>query len=234
MTRFIPTEEQLFDYHLGQCDPELRREVLAYLNDHPGVARRLEEYNRIEEGFGQFPLREPSELVLKRVCKRARRYARPQWFFGLKTVFVPRRLAWAAMILLVIGVGIVLTSLRESRQFTPGVSIGGPAIMAQKAQQTDSGSANFSGVLTELALRSVDREQTTAELLKEYAKGLSLYHQRRFRQANEIFSHIMTVNPQFEKRVELYTHWIDSLDQVGENKLAEEKRLELKRIADQM
>jgi len=233
MENFKPTEEQLFDYHLGMADPELTRQIDTYMQSHPEAKAQLQEFSQIEAGFQDFPLSEPSDQVLQRVRDRAYSEVQPGFFNFLKHTVVPRRLAWAMMIFVVVGLSFALNELRKTDPYSPGLA-STPVAISTNGDALENGAANFSGTLTEMALQPVQIDKENAKIFQDFTKALSFYHQSRFKEANDLFQEIVATNPRFDKRVELYTFWIKTLDKMGDSQLANQKRLELQKIQDEI
>lgn len=84
MTPHPITEEELHALVDGVLAPEREPEVLRYLEDHPEVAARMEDYRLQRDALrarlapiAEAPL--PPELDLRRIAQRHRRAPRPRW-----------------------------------------------------------------------------------------------------------------------------------------------------------
>lgn len=230
---FKPNEEQLFNYHLGVSDPQLTRQIENYLETHPEIRNRLNQFDDIENHFKKFPVTEPSEKVVERVREMAHKEAKPRFFAPLQKISWQRGLAWSFMLVMVVGLSYTLSELRESTPYSN--SFIKPKISNDHHFKIDNEkAANFSGILTEKLIKPVDVNNKADKNLNDFAMALSFYHQSRFKEASELFGQIIKSEPLFSKRLELYNYWILSLDKMGDTAMAQEKRLELMKIQQEM
>lgn len=237
MENFEPTEEELFNYHLKVMEPKLGRQIQIYLASHPEVAEKLQSYQKIEASFKSYPFDQPSDPVLERVRAMARQQvSSPKNIFGfLKSGLYLRPLSWALVIVLVVGLGFTLNELRDgffvgTQEVATDVTLTDTA----KTATVHSGDASEE-VQTQNALNRVDDavsglqvSDENQKLFRDYETAIELFKNNHFKEASDMFSHIMTSKPAFEKRLELYTYWIHSLEQLGAVELANEKREEMK------
>lgn len=198
---------------------------------------QLRDYQKIETAFKSYPLDEPSPGVLERVRAVARQQvSSPKNIFGfLKTGFYFRQLSWALMIVLVVGLGYALHEVRDgSFVDTQEVATGRDAKLVDT---TKTAAVHTGEVASDNALNLVDDAVSglqagdgNQKLFKDYETALELFGNSHFKEASDVFSSIMTSKPDFEKRVELYTHWVKALEELGALELANEKREEMKRF----
>lgn len=215
MTSFKPTEDELFDYHLGLTDRTLTHQIEDYLTTHPQDLVTITEYKILEETFKKkYPLSSPSDLTLNRVQQMARKQLRRRFFDFLKIVPVRQQLAWVAVICLVVGLSFILRDIRN------------PAV--------HKGSNDTSAALQSVVAKDKDEASEPAlnSSFDDYIHALSFMHQNRLPEACNLFSSIISKNPAFEKRSELYSFWIDSLNKMGDAEQAQVREEELKKILE--
>jgi anti-sigma factor RsiW len=220
----IPTDEQIFDYFLGKTPPDVSRHISAYLASNPSKARELKEWADLEIAFEEFPLKTPSELVLNRVRDRAREVGRPQantWLTRIKAAFTFREMALSFGLVAAVALLVVIRAdlQTNSQNLAMTDSNNGSQLLAMNA---DNSTVNLSNSATNKAA------ETT---LLDYKKSLELFQSGDFTKASDGFSQIMVQSPNFEKRKELYTYWVETLKKLGQFELAEKKQLILEQIA---
>lgn len=111
----IPTEEQLFDYHLGLLSPAEIRLVESHLKAHPEDLRKWNEMKSIVSSFASFPLKSPSDQCLKAVEDMAARLQKPSFGHVLRQYFsFKQTLSWSLLLVLVFGAGLIWQNVRLS------------------------------------------------------------------------------------------------------------------------
>lgn len=201
------------------------------------------EFSQIEDAFKHYPLQEPSDAVLTRVRANAEKQLEKGFLASLQDFFggfaFARQTAWVLTIFVVIGLSYALNSLREISPHTPGLS---RTEVAQKiATAPNQLQATVPGDLSEdVTLQSqkniVEKVATTISAENDstgflaYAKALDLFNQGQFKPASDAFDNLIVAKPQFEKREELYTYWIQALQRLGDNEQAIKRQQELNQI----
>lgn len=218
----IPTEEQIFDYFLGKASPDMSRQVSAYLKANPGKARELKEWADLEASFKEFPLQTPSELVLNKVRDRAREFGRPQvdtWPARVKAAFTFREMALSFGLVAALALTVVMRMdfQTDSQNVAVTASDNGSQLLAMHANNGATNPINAINKATEIALL-------------DYKKALDFLQDGDFAKASDGFSQIMAQNPNFEKRKELYTYWVEILKKLNQFELAEKKQLLLEQM----
>lgn len=228
---FTPSKEQLFDFHLGITDPALSRQIDAYLAQNPEAKKVLSEFSHIETAFTELPLQHPQDHVLEQVRKQAAKQLKPRFFERLLLIPRTRAAAWVVMVFVVIGLSYGLHELRSSNPYYNAPSVAKiPPIKFNPAES--NGTASLAAVPGKKIIDPLTTDSPEAAELKAYMKAKLLYNQKNYVEASKLFNHIMITNPEFDKRVELYTYWIDSLEQLGEHGLATLKKEELHKIQE--
>ena len=229
---FIPTKEQLFDYHLGITDPELSGHIEAYLAQNPEAQKVLSEFSQLETAFTELPLQHPQDHIIQRVEKQAAKQLKPKLFERLLIVPKTRAAAWVAMLFVVVGLSYGLHELRSTNPYYSAPSVAKiPPI--KYTPEENNGIASYTAVQGKKMIDPLTKETPEAAIMKSYMKGKLLYNQKNYVEASKLFNHIMTTNPKFDKRIELYTYWIDALEQLNEHGIAMLKKEELKKIQEE-
>lgn len=227
MNTMKPTDEDLFDYHIGAADYALNQKVEAYLKDNPAAQRKLKDFESLEASFASFPITEPPEHIVQKVQSMAQEQLQPGTFSFFKSFSFRRSLAWAMMVFVVVGLSLALKEMRENLPYTPGLA---PSPVAQKIDTpvVQDSLAHINGNVNS---QNLDHKvEMTGALLQDYTKALGFYHGGQFKEANQLFSRIMTTNPTFAKKVDLYDFWAKSLEELGDVEGAKAKRLELEKL----
>lgn len=225
----VPNDEEIFEHFLGRAAPELSRRVSLYLKAHPQKERELREWALIETSFGEFPLKSPDPLVLNRVRNMAREQA-PRtspvgWLAGLKERFSSRE--WALVFTLVVAVLLSHTMRqapvdRTAGDTTPGIAANPDASRLASRTEPDTDAVVLSGTMT--------AADEIIQALSEYDAAVDFYQAGNFQEANRGFAKIVSQRPNFEKRRELYTYWVESLKKLGKYALAEKKQKTLEDV----
>jgi hypothetical protein len=159
--------------------------------------------------------------------------ARKNIFGFLKSGFYFRQLSWALMIVLVVGLGYTLNEMRDDSFLnTHEVAQDIKLVDTDKTATVQAGE-----VLPDNGLNRVDQAVSGLQvadghqkLFNDYETALALFRNSHFKEASDMFSSIMIRKPVFEKRAELYSYWIQALEELGAIELANEKREEMKRF----
>lgn len=197
--------------------------------------QQLLDYQKIEAAFKSYPLDEPSEDVLERVrvMARAQVSSRKNVFEFLKSGFYFRQLSWALMIVLVVGLGYTLHQVRDGSSLgTQDVASGHEAKLLDTAKTATAhnGEAESALNIVDNAVSGLQVSDANQKLFHDYEAALTLFRTHHFKEASDLFSSIMASKPAFEKRVELYSYWIQALEELGAIELAHEKREEMKKF----
>lgn len=248
MEYFKPTEEELFDYHLKRTTEELTEKIRAYVEAHPDVGAKLKEYDRLEMGFKNMSLSVPSEKILERVRQVARSQIRGQrpWFPGFAPFFQVRNLAWVTMIVLVIGLSYALKEMKDGYYHsvkpvvkqsltaqTNGKMVSHSNVASvQNTELTEDNKDDLAAQMVEGAVQDVKSMTNSHDPDKLFSEAIQYFEDGQFKKASQLFSHIMTLRPDYIQKEKLLTYWIQALDQLDAQDLANEKRAELKHIQE--
>lgn len=220
------TDDQLFDYHLGLSEPAERLLIEAHLKTDAAAAAKLDSYAALEKRVATLPLPGPPEAVLAAVMKNAAGALKaPLWSLAGFTAFFRQRAVFvsALSILIVGGLYIQTRSL-------PSNPLANPVLPGQQTPFSDAGlNATFQNAPagTDIAKSVNDHlgDGAVAESLDQrYGRAVELLNSGKPADAAKLFSSIDTQAPQFAKKRELYTYWIDALERDGQKDLAEQKR----------
>lgn len=188
------------------------------------------DFAQIENQFKSLKLTEPSDELVMRVIDNAKRELKPSFFATLSTLFVRREYALALTVVLVVGLSFMLNQSRHDVKRSSGFSQSPGVSHKSDASTSVETAATFSGAATQNNIEVIEANQDQVEVLKNYATAVSLYQQQKFKEASDSFASLIDANPNFEKRVELYTYWIDALTKIGDTNLASQKQQELEKI----
>lgn len=229
-TTDVPTEEEIFESFLGRATPELSRRVNAYLKANPQKERELREWASIESAFQKFPLEQPNELILNRVRIMARNQANPSaatsWWQSVKAKFSVREIALVFSLLVAVGIS---QTVRQAR-------LAGPERSKTTAKSEQNSDTKILATASDLAVQPTamphtppTAEQITQEL-QDFDAAVTAYQSGAYENANQAFARIASENPNFEKRKDLYTYWVETLKKLGKYGLAEKKQKVLEEI----
>lgn len=213
MENFKPTDEDLFDYHIGAADYQLNSKVEAYLNAHPEVRLRLKDFDDLESQFKNFPITEPSDIVLKRVQTMAREELKPGLFASLQSFSLRRSLAWVTMFALVIGLNVILREFRETVPYSHTVN---HAKLKTDKNTKDTVQATRTAKAVEVTQTELQLKSEVGDAMVLYTQALGLFHAGDHAKAAELFEKVITTHPDFSKRQDLYRFWIQSLENLGD------------------
>lgn len=225
MNQFIPTDEQLFDYFLKQIDPSLIKSVAAYLDEHPELAKKYEEFAQIQITFENIVLHSPADEVLQKVLAQAGQELQPNKKNTLAHwLFWRRSLTYGA----VLGATLFLTF----HLINPGEETLLPTYEANLTTLKPSANAAIKKVTSEDqytvkadVLNELKAKRANKEMAQSlYQKALELFEQKEFSKAEKMFAELLEIAPDFDKKVQLYSYWIKTLNQLGKNEDAEEKQ----------
>lgn len=201
------------------------------------------EFSQIEEAFKYYPLQEPSDAVLARVRSHAEKQLEKGFLASLQDFFagfaLARQTAWVLTIFVVVGLSYALNSLREISPHTPGLSrtqVAQDAVVTPNQLQATVPGDVSEDVTLQSQKNIVEKVATSVSVendatgFQTYTKALTLYNQGQFKSAAEAFDKLMGAKPQFEKREELYTYWIQALQRLGDNEQATKRQQELQKI----
>lgn len=208
----MPTDDEILDYHEGTLEPERAREITEFLTAHPERAIELKAWSEIENAFRGFSIKAPSAAVLQRVRNLAHVGVdgRTNILSWLTWAFTNRKLALVSSFFVIIGIGVATKHfVNENAEFNP------TAIKAS-VNTTDS------------ATVVPQNENTSPDLAlwasAEFDHALGLFRKGDYVACQEILANIATKAPNFDKRRELYSYWIESLKKMGQFEMAEQKQ----------
>lgn len=221
-----PTDDQLFDYHLGLCEPAERLVLEVYLKTDAEAQAKLAGYAALEKRVATLPLPGPPEQVLAAVMKNAAGALKaPLWSVAGFTAFFRQRAVFVSALSILIVSGLYI----QTRNLPSG-SVSSPLLTGKHTPFSDAGlNATFQNTPagTDLA-KSVNEhlgDGAVAESLDQrYGRAVDMLNTGKPNDAAKLFSSIDAQAPQFAKKRELYTYWIDALERDGQKDLAEQKR----------
>lgn len=229
MNSTIPSEEQIFDYFMGNLTPDVARDVSAYLAKNPELAREGADFVAIANRYAAIPTATPSSTVLNRVQENARRYAHPKTtsviLENIKALFIGRRLVVALSILAVLGLNYAMSHVQNTSFGDPNVTT-----VASPQDQNNPNLTDLSATRSGTDTVSTPPGEQNDEASQKFNKGRAAFEAGQYNETQEIFSDLMAEYPSFEKRQEVYTYWIEALKKVGRYDLAEKKQKILEEI----
>ncbi len=181
---------------------------------------------QIEAQFKKLKLDEPSPAVLARVIENARRELKPNFFASLSALFARRELSWAAMIVLVLGLSVWLKMAGDKPVHNVGFSQSTATVLDTENTAIELSASVTTAKPADTQAPVLNQDSSSAD----YDLAVSLFNQAKFKEAADLFAAVINDNPKFEKRVELYGFWIESLEKIGDTTLATQKRDELKTL----
>lgn len=216
-----PTEDEILDYHEGTLEPERAREVTEFLTAHPERALELKNWTEIEHAFQGFAAKSPSAAVLQRVRHVAHTEVsgKTNILSWLSRTFSQRKLALAGSFFVIVGIGVATKRfVTENADFNPS-TIKASVVTANQ----DS------------AVMPIPQNgNTSPELLlwadAEFDRALSLFSEGSYDSCQEILADIAAKVPDFNRRKELYSFWIESLKKMGQFEMAEQKQMDFEKI----
>ena len=221
-----PTNDELFDYHLGLCQPAQRLLIEAYLKTDLAAQAQLASYAMLEKRVATLPIPGPPEHVLTAVMKNAASALKPPLWSsaGFATFFRQRAVFVSALSILIVG------GLYIQTRNLPSNSLSNSLLSGQPTPFSDAGlNATFQNTPagTDLA-KSVDEQLgdgiVTESVEQRYSRAVDMLTTGKPSDAVKLFSSIDAQAPQFTKKRELYTYWIEALERDGQKDLAEQKR----------
>lgn len=226
--KFKPTEEELFDFHLGITDPQLSRQIESYLEQDAEAAAKIAEFSRLEKAFEDYPLDVPSERVLQRVRENAERCVRTPWYAFLFTKLPVRRsVAWMAMIFVVVGLSVALKELRQSQPH-----LGGQPFMAKDQNAADKNlkAAAFTATDEDSAVIANPQIDVVSDAQKDLNQAVMLWQQSQYEGAAKAFEVFVQKHPDYKDLATVYGYWAESLEKAGHTEDAQAKRMEQERL----
>jgi len=221
-----PTDDQLFDYHLGLCEPAERLVLEAYLKTDPEAQAKLADYATLEKRVATLPLPGPPEHVLAAVMKNAANTLKPPLWSsaGFAAFFRQRSVLVSTLSILIVG------GLYIQTRNLPSGALSNSLLTGQHTPFSDAGlNATFQNTPADTDLaKSVNEhlgDGAVAESLDQrYGRAVDMLTTGKPGEAAKLFSSIDAQAPQFAKKRELYTYWVDALERDGQKDLAAQKR----------
>lgn len=216
MSQEQPSEEEIFDYFLGETSSKRTDEIRMYLSNHPHEEKRLKEWLFLEQSFEKTPLQKPAPHISNRVRYFARQQVHHQsttqeisFSSWIKSLFSHNKTVFASVFVLVITLSLLLFNQVPKSPNDP------TQIYATKTQNTKNSLTTETPALA---------NEVDSLVLENYQEALVAFDSGDYKKTHDIFSKITSLHPNFTQKQELYTYWVEALKHMGKYKLAEKKQ----------